>query len=403
METLANTLCLSSQSAAQQELESIVAPLFKNVWLISGTSSFAQDLQLNHDLILLFLKSLKPILILLRKPDLPEQDGLKDLVNLKLPHMCLRMAVAVIPEVLQGRSSSTAKLIIGELLVLGIPPVCCLYHCRSSDTTKACIVSSVSSKRVPRNGLFQSLVSATESATQGLQSLANHMLEEYARDGVHSVFGHYYSTMLLLNVPDLFSTILRDSRASRQHALSAIHKTSLKAAEQECSYKEARMTTSLIHSLLKPARPETFPVMEDFIHLDSNAFRAGIQALLLKSCSEPLYRSADTFLGPDEIASDILLWFAGPSFKFLDAQWRRICMPVWVHIAKRALVPRYQSRPNWQHPSAHLQRNLCRLVACDQLFGIQGTVPYGAAGEGKQLTEKCIWKHPQPLVPLDDV
>lgn len=255
------------------------------------------------------------------------------------------------------------------------------------DTGTAC---KVSSKRVPKHGAYERLVSAAALAIQDFRILVNRVLEDYAREGVYAVLGHYYSTMLLLNIPRLFSTTLQHSQTSREHALNAVRMAALAASRGGPSYKDARMATSLIHSLLEPSQPDMSPTTEDFVHLGDDDFRAGIQALLLKSCSEPFYESApDDLLGPDEIVSDILLWLGGPSFEFPDAQWRKTCMPVWIYIAKRALVPQYLSRPDWQDPSDYLQRNLRRLTACSRLFGILGAaIADGAAGGGDHHAER---------------
>lgn len=311
---------------------------------------------------------------------------MRDFIDSKILDVCFSTAVAVISILSQGELLSE-MMSVGELLLFGIPPACCPYHEAGMITSATC---QVSSKRVPKRGAYKRLLSAEASAAQDFQTLVNHMLRYYARNGVHAVLGHYYSTMLLLNLPGLFSTTLCNSETSRDYALNTIRKTALATATpaREPLYKDARMATSLIHSLLKPAQPDMSPATEDFVHLGNNNFRTGIQALLLQSCSEPFYTSTDNFLGPDEIASDIPLWLGGPSFNFADAQWRRMCMPVWVHIAKRALIPHYSSRPDWQNPSDHLQRNLCCLIACDRLCGIQSTIEGGSAGGGEQHTDR---------------
>ena len=217
---------------------------------------------------------------------------MKDLIDSKIPDTCFSMAKVIISNLSQGAFSLPMIRIAGELLLFGIPPACCPYHEADMDSSEAC---QVSSKRVPKHGVYERLVSAAGSAAQDFQTLADHVLDNYACFGIWASLGHYYSTMLLLNYPNLFSTTLHTSQTSRNHALHAIRKIALKAAKDEPSYKKARMATSLIHSLLQPAQPDMSPTTDDFIQLGDDAFHKGVQALLLQSCSEPFYNSTDDF------------------------------------------------------------------------------------------------------------
>lgn len=357
-----------SQTNARQR-NAVNAPS-NSPFLLTRISGGSQEESIDWDIVNGFIRSLKSVSVLRHKIAAPGSQlaELREFCDSHLPDMSFEILAALsrVPPSL-GRSAWRTSSRVRQLFVLSIPPSCCSRHIFGRATYELCIVSK---ERSPQESPLLKSSPVEDSISQTFLFVAGPVLKEYGEDPNHCPDNTLYAAIVLFSHP-LISLVAMAQSELHQHAVEGI-RLAIRNAPRT-TFETARATTCIIHALLNPKREDPLS-SKDFtagLGLPDAEVYVGICAILRKACSEPFYKCSEHFLGPDEMSTDILLWLGGLSFD--ESQQLHLYMPLWLHIVKRSLIPHVSSssgsRKGWQQPSDHLRRNICRLMACDALFG----------------------------------
>lgn len=301
--------------------------------------------------------------------------------------MCARILAIFSPET--RRLSQVFNL---DMQAIGMLfRVCLQAPCpRHSETRKACNKHCTEEFPTPRiaNWTFTPAISPDEDA-DCFDSVKNWLPRLYDTTDVEDMCLSPYSVIAFLSRLPSFGRllILEEHEQTCEFIMGFVRDTMTSGAVEvagsprnEILHQNAYAVACVIHALLSAVDANDIPLtLVTRIGTSDVEFHPRLRALLERLVSHTFFSHHD-LVGPDDIVVDILLRVGGPSW-FDDALYLDWYMPLWIHIARRALVPYIQSREeNWRRPSDTLRRNLVLLMACRKLFGFREDANTGDEG-----------------------